>query len=124
MKLAIDASIAEKWYVSAPDTAKALRLRIDFHANLHELLAPETLLAECTDIRMNETAPSIDLLDDPATIEADGQAVQDFVAKGIPVSPEVRARVRARADRIREKCFARHGYINTEDLGPSPLDGE
>ena len=53
MKLVIDTSIAEKWYVSAPDTAKALRLRIDFHAHLHELLAPDTLLAECTDVVVN-----------------------------------------------------------------------
>jgi hypothetical protein len=73
---------------------------------------------------MNEAAPTIDLLDDPATIEADGQAVQNFVAKGIPVSPEVRARVRARADRTREETFARHGYINTQELQPSPLDDE
>jgi hypothetical protein len=73
---------------------------------------------------MNETTTTIDLLDDPATIEADGQAVQDFVAKGIPVSPEVRARVRARADRTREESFARHGYIDTQSLRPSPLDDE
>jgi hypothetical protein len=73
---------------------------------------------------MSETTTTIDLLDDPATIEADNQAVDNFVAKGIPVSAEVRARVRGRADRIREKCFARHGFINAEDLGPSPLDGE
>jgi hypothetical protein len=73
---------------------------------------------------MNEIVTAIDLLDDPPTIEADHQAVQDFVAKGIPVDPAVRARVRARADRAREKCFERHGYINTDELRPSPTYDE
>lgn len=68
---------------------------------------------------MNETPAITDLLDDPATIQADMQAVQDFAAKGTPIDPAIRARVRARADRIREKAFQRHGYINGEELRPS-----
>ena len=73
---------------------------------------------------IQDTPNTMDLLDDPATIEADSRAVQDFAANGIPVSDDVRARVRARADRTREKCLTRHGYIKTEELRPSPLDGE
>jgi hypothetical protein len=73
---------------------------------------------------MHESSTIIDLLDDPRTIEADHQAVEDFVTKGIPVDPAVRARVRARADRVREKCFERHGFINGDELRPSPTDDE
>lgn len=68
---------------------------------------------------MNDNLTLPDLLDDPATMAADRQAVHDFAFKGIPLDPVIRDRVRARADRIREKTFQRHGYINGEELRPS-----
>ncbi len=47
MKYVLDSSVVQKWYVSAADTPKALKLRLDFHFGIHELLAPDILLAEC-----------------------------------------------------------------------------
>lgn len=51
---------------------------------------------------MNDTSTTFDLLDDPATIVADRQAVQEFAEKGTPIDPTVLHRVRARANRVRE----------------------
>ncbi len=67
---------------------------------------------------------SIDPLDDPFLRESDSQAVQNFVDKGQPIDPAVRARIRARADRVREKCFHRHGFVNMAHLLPRTTDDE
>ncbi len=48
MKYVIDSSLTIKWYMSEQDTAKALRLRLDFITGLHELHAPDSLLIECS----------------------------------------------------------------------------
>jgi predicted nucleic acid-binding protein len=77
MKLIIDTSVAEKWYVPNPDTAKALRLRIDFHAQLHELLAPDTLLAECAGVVVN--AEKKTLIDPGEAVES----IRDLLVVGI-----------------------------------------
>jgi predicted nucleic acid-binding protein len=41
MRYVIDCSVATKWEVNEPDSAKALRLRDDFRNGVHELLAPD-----------------------------------------------------------------------------------
>ena len=41
MKYVVDCSAAFKWYVSEPESAKALRLRDDARAGVHELIAPD-----------------------------------------------------------------------------------
>jgi hypothetical protein len=46
---------------------------------------------------MNETLTPADLLDDPATREADACAVEDFAFQGQPLDPAIAARVRARS---------------------------
>lgn len=46
MKLVLDTTVVAKWYLHDPDVAKALKLRFDFHAHLHELLAPDRLPAD------------------------------------------------------------------------------
>jgi predicted nucleic acid-binding protein len=46
MKFVLDASIAIKWVLPEPDSAKALALQNDFRENSHELLAPDTLPVE------------------------------------------------------------------------------
>lgn len=72
---------------------------------------------------MHDAPPTIDLLDDPATLEADHRAVQDFAANGTPLDPAVAARVRARSDRAREATFRRIGYVNGDELRrPSTVD--
>jgi hypothetical protein len=74
---------------------------------------------------MNDTPTTIDLLEDPATVEADHRAVQRFLETGIPVDPAVRDRVRARADRIREKTREKFGIVNIQELlPPSTYDDE
>lgn len=46
MKYVLDASVALKWVLSEPDTPAAIKLRDEFARNLHELIAPDTFLAE------------------------------------------------------------------------------
>jgi predicted nucleic acid-binding protein len=41
MRYVLDASVAFKWFVHESDSPKALRLRADFGASVHELLAPD-----------------------------------------------------------------------------------
>ncbi len=65
---------------------------------------------------MNDTATTIDLLEDPATVAADHEAVQRFLETGIPVEPAVRDRVRARAERIREKTREKFGIVNIDEF--------
>lgn len=63
------------------------------------------------------------LLDDPATLEADMRAVQHFVETRQPLDPEVRDRVIARADLIREQIFQTHGFVDGEQFrAPSTYD--
>ncbi len=74
---------------------------------------------------MNDTSTTFDLLDDPATIVADRQAVQEFAEKGTPIDPTVLHRVRARANRVREKTRERFGIVNIDELlRPSTYDDE
>lgn len=46
MKYVLDASVALKWVLTEPDSAKALSLRDDFRKQRHELLAPDVFLVE------------------------------------------------------------------------------
>jgi predicted nucleic acid-binding protein len=46
MKYVCDASVAVKWVLPEPDAARALRLRADFQAAVHELLAPDVFPVE------------------------------------------------------------------------------
>jgi predicted nucleic acid-binding protein len=46
MKYVVDSSVAFKWCVPEVDTAKAVRLRDDFRAGVHELLAPDVFPVE------------------------------------------------------------------------------
>lgn len=71
---------------------------------------------------MSETATTIDLLDDPATLASDMQAVQEFAEKGTPLDPAALTRVRARAERVREKTRLKFGAVNIQDLLPPSTD--
>jgi predicted nucleic acid-binding protein len=46
MRYILDASVALKWVLPEPDSAKALKLRADFRAAVHELSAPDTFPVE------------------------------------------------------------------------------
>jgi predicted nucleic acid-binding protein len=46
MKYILDASVALKWVLTEPDSAKALAVRDDFRKQLHELVAPDILPVE------------------------------------------------------------------------------
>jgi len=50
MKYVLDVSVAEKWYLPDPNTAKALKLRLDFYLGVHLLLAPDIFPAECAEM--------------------------------------------------------------------------
>ena len=41
MRYVLDASVAFKWLVPEPDSPRAIRLRDDFRAAVHELLSPD-----------------------------------------------------------------------------------
>jgi hypothetical protein len=68
--------------------------------------------------------PLPDLLDDPATEEADRKAVWACAANGTKVDPEIAARVRARSDRAREATLQRVGYVNIQELLRPSTDDE
>jgi predicted nucleic acid-binding protein len=46
MKYVLDASVAVKWVLPEPDSAKALSIRDDYRIGTHELIAPDTLPVE------------------------------------------------------------------------------
>jgi predicted nucleic acid-binding protein len=46
MKYVLDSSVAIKWVLPEADSAKAVRLRDEYKAGLHELIAPDVFLAE------------------------------------------------------------------------------
>ena len=46
MRYVLDSSTAFKWYVIEPDSAKALKLRADARAGIHELIAPDIFPSE------------------------------------------------------------------------------
>jgi predicted nucleic acid-binding protein len=41
-----DASVAVKWVLKEPDSPKAIRIRNDYNAGLHDLIAPDVLPTE------------------------------------------------------------------------------
>src|SRR5262245_17120435 len=47
MRFVLDSSVALKWVLPEPDSGKALQLRSDFQASVHQLLAPDVLPVEC-----------------------------------------------------------------------------
>jgi hypothetical protein len=71
---------------------------------------------------MNESVTTIDLLDDPETFASDMRAVQEFAEKRTPLDPAALARVRARAERVREKTRLKFGAVNIQDLLPPSTD--
>jgi predicted nucleic acid-binding protein len=46
MRYVLDSSVALKWVLAEPDSPKALKLRADFQAAVHELLAPDVFEVE------------------------------------------------------------------------------
>jgi predicted nucleic acid-binding protein len=46
MRFVLDASVALKWVLPEPNAAEAARLRVDFQATIHELIAPDIFSAE------------------------------------------------------------------------------
>lgn len=61
---------------------------------------------------MNDLPDLPDLLDDPATREADAQAVMDRLTSGKPIDSSVAARVRERSERATEEMRRRFGTVN------------
>ena len=41
MKYVLDSSVALKWALTEPDSAKAIKLREDYRNGIHELIAPD-----------------------------------------------------------------------------------
>ncbi|WP_020474862.1 type II toxin-antitoxin system VapC family toxin [Zavarzinella formosa] len=81
MKLVLDVSVAAKWYLRDADIVKALKLRFDFHAGVHELLAPDIFPAECAGVLVRAERKG----DLPAG-DADLNLI-DLMAVGIPAHP-------------------------------------
>lgn len=48
MKLILDASTALQWVLKEPHSDKALKLREEYRHQVHELLAPDTFVVECS----------------------------------------------------------------------------
>ena len=44
MKYVLDSNVAIKWVLTEPDSPKALALRADYQAQIHELLAPDVVV--------------------------------------------------------------------------------
>jgi hypothetical protein len=56
------------------------------------------------------TRPFADVI--PPELAADTQAVIEKLMTGKPLDPETYARIRERADRIRDEVFRRHGLLD------------
>jgi predicted nucleic acid-binding protein len=52
MKYVIDTSVDIKTYVQEQDSAKAIRLRNDYHQGIHELIAPDIFPTEMCNVLM------------------------------------------------------------------------
>ena len=50
MRLVLDTSVAVKWALPEPDSPKALILRDEFVAKIHELIAPDTFPLEVSQV--------------------------------------------------------------------------
>ncbi len=48
----------------------------------------------------------------PPELEADTQAVIEKLMTGKPLDPETYARIRERADRIRDEVYCKHGLLD------------
>jgi predicted nucleic acid-binding protein len=46
MKYVLDSSVALKWVLPEPDSGRAIRLRDEYNASIHELLAPDIFTPE------------------------------------------------------------------------------
>jgi predicted nucleic acid-binding protein len=46
MKYVLDSSVALKWVLAEPDSGRAIRLRDEYNASIHELLAPDFFIPE------------------------------------------------------------------------------
>lgn len=46
MKYVLDSSVALKWVLPEPDSGRAIRLRDDYNASIHDLLAPDIFTPE------------------------------------------------------------------------------
>src|SRR5437867_789865 len=48
----------------------------------------------------------------PLDLQADTEAVMEHITRGTPLDPEVRRRVRQRAERIRDEVYRQHGLLD------------
>lgn len=48
MKYVLDSSVALKWVLPEPDSAKAIELRDNFRRQIHELVAPDFFRWKCS----------------------------------------------------------------------------
>jgi hypothetical protein len=46
MKYVLDASVAARWRLITPESPQAMRLRVAFQNQIHELIAPESVIWE------------------------------------------------------------------------------
>jgi len=46
MTFVVDSSVALKWVLTEQDSAKAIKLRLDYRAGTHDLISPDILLVE------------------------------------------------------------------------------
>ena len=46
MKYVLDSSVALRWVLPEPDSGRAIRLRDEFNASIHDLLAPDIFIPE------------------------------------------------------------------------------
>jgi hypothetical protein len=65
------------------------------------------------------TEPTID-----PRLDADAEAVMDSYLTGKPLDPEVARRVRARAQRITEETYRKHGLVDIAVPAIRELRGE
>jgi hypothetical protein len=70
-----------------------------------------------------KSAPAVELVTDRDT-RADEEAVMASFVAGTPVDPEVARRVHARAMKIRDEIFMRHGVVDIGVQSIRELRGE
>jgi predicted nucleic acid-binding protein len=98
MRYVLDASVALRWVLPDPLRPKALQLRSDYQAKIHELLAPDIFIAEVAGALTKAERQKIIRVGRAAVLHADVMntlpilhAYFPLVARAIAISSQTRS---------------------------------
>lgn len=97
MKYILDASVALKWVLNEPDSGKARQLRDEYRRQTHELIAPDTFVAEISHAltraerkKIIQVGESIQLVGDIMTTRPDLEPFLPLAPAALDLSSKTR----------------------------------